>query len=82
MADVNPFEQPPVFEETQVITYLDLGAIRNGYAFQYRDTPWYNVKRKFMLRVGVGVCNELLHWLHHGKPVDGVKCQEGLNHAS
>ena len=67
----------PVFEADQVITFYDIGAIRNGYAFQYRDAPWWNFKRKFMMRVGVGVCNELLHWLSHGKPEDGVECKGG-----
>lgn len=69
----------PVFEADQVLTFYDILGIRNGYAFQYGRTPWIDLKRRFMLRVGIGVCNEMLHWLSHGKPPEGVKCQGGHN---
>lgn len=79
MADINPFEQPPVFEESQVVTFLDLHSIKNGYIYQYHNTPWYNFKKRWMLRVGVSVVSELLYWLENGKP-SGGNIREGENH--
>lgn len=81
MSEINPFAQPPVFKTDQVFTFYDIEAVRNGYIYQYQGTSKYNLKRRWMLRVGVGVCNELLHWLAHGKPQNGVKCK-GDRHES
>lgn len=69
----------PVFEADQVVTFYDLMAIRNGYIYRYERTPWHDFQRRFLMRAGVGFCNELLHWLHHGKPKDGIKCNGGHN---
>jgi hypothetical protein len=62
------FDPRPVYEGDQVITMYDLIAIRNGYVYQYQESKWYQVVRKFKFRAGVGVINEILHWLSHGKP--------------
>jgi|WetSurMetagenome_2_1015567.scaffolds.fasta_scaffold542284_1 hypothetical protein len=67
----------PLYEADQVLTMYDIMAIRNGYIMQYQNAPWYWFRKKWMFRLGVGVCNEFLHWLYHGKPVDGVKCKGG-----
>ena len=67
----------PVFEQDQVLTFYDLMALRNGYIFQYRRTPWYQFKNRLKFRAGVGVVNEMLHWLAHGKPPGGTTCQGG-----
>ena len=66
----------PVYEADQVLTLRDLVGIRNGYIYQYVNTPWYNLHRRFMLRVGTGVCTALVHWLAHGKPEGGMSCGE------
>lgn len=73
----NPPDPRPVYEADQVVTLYDLMAIRGGYIEQYRRTRMWEFRRRFMLRAAVGVCNELLHWLHHGKPLNGVDCQGG-----
>jgi len=73
----NPPDPRPVFEADQVITFIDLYGIRNGYIYRHQTTPKYRFYKRFMYRVGVGVCNELLHWLSHGKPPQGVNCQGG-----
>ena len=70
----------PLFEADQVLTFYDIYAIRNGYVFQYEKLPWYAYQKKFMFRVGIGVCNELLHWLSHGKPEDGANYKEEKSH--
>jgi hypothetical protein len=57
----------PVYEYDQVITIRDLIAIRNGYVYQYGLLPWYKAYKKWMFRVGIGVCSELMHWLSTGK---------------
>lgn len=73
----NPPDPRPVFEADQVLTFYDLIGIRNGYIYQYQKTPWYKFTRKHMFRLGIGVINEQLHWLSHGKPVNGVHCRGG-----
>jgi hypothetical protein len=70
----NPPDARPVFEADQVVTIYDLIGVRNGYIHQYQATPWFRFSRRFQFLVGVGVCNEMLHWLSHGKPYGGVKC--------
>lgn len=67
----------PVFEYDQVVTTRDLFAVRNGYIYQYTTTPWYKIRAKFKFLVGIGVCNEMIHWLAHGKPLGGVVCNGG-----
>jgi hypothetical protein len=64
----NPFEQAPVYEEDQVITIDNLIAIYNGYVYQYKQLPRWNMKRRWMLRVGMGIIQEILRWLEEGKP--------------
>lgn len=73
----NPPDPRPVFEADQVLTFYDLMGIRQGYIAQYHATPWYQIRRRSMFRIGIGVINEQLHWLAHGKPVNGVQCQGG-----
>lgn len=73
----NPPDPRPVFEYDQVLTYRDLMGIREGYLYQYGMTPWYNIRRRSMFRIGVSVINEQLHWLAHGKPQNGVQCRGG-----
>lgn len=73
----NPPDPRPVFEEDQVLTYRDLFGVRNGYIYQYQMTPWFYVYKRFKFLAGIGVCNEMLHWLAHGKPRGGVDCQGG-----
>lgn len=75
----NPPDPRPVFEADQVLTVYDLFGLRNGYIYQYQRTPWYNFRRRLMFQIGVGVVNEMLHWLAHGKPQGGVKCRGGHN---
>lgn len=70
----NPPDPRPVFEADQVLTVYDILAIKNGYWYQYRHTPWYHFTKRYQFRAAVGVCNEMLHWLAHGKPLDGIKC--------
>lgn len=71
----NPPDPRPVYEADQVLTIYDLVGIRNGYVYQYRRTPPWNLERRFLLQAGIGVCNEMIHWLHHGKPPNGVNCK-------
>lgn len=73
----NPPDPRPVFEADQVITIYDLIAVRNGYIYQFTRTPWFDVRKRLKFQAGVGVCNELLHWLHHGKPANGINCEGG-----
>lgn len=73
----NPPDPRPVFEADQVLTLYDIMGIRNGYIHQFQNTPWYKIERRWMLRLGVAVCNEMLHWLAHGKPPNGVNCRGG-----
>lgn len=73
----NPPDPRPVFEADQVLTIYDLFGLRNGYIYQYKFTPWYHFKRRLMFRIGIGVVNEMLHWLAHGKPAGGVNCGGG-----
>ena len=73
----NPPDPRPVFEADQVITFLDLHGIRAGYYYQYEVTRWYQFKRRIMLLLGIAVCNEMIHWLTHGKPKGGVQCKGG-----
>lgn len=80
MADVDPFKDPPLYESTQVITLYDLIGIRKGYELQYHRTPRWRFRKRFMFLIGIGVCSELLHWLAHGKPVDGVQCRGEENY--
>lgn len=75
----NPPDPRPVYEADQVLTFYDLMAIRNGYVYQYRMTPWYKFRRRLMFLMGVGAINEMIHWLSHGKPKDGMKCRGGHN---
>lgn len=77
----NQYDPRPLYEADQVVTVYDIAGIRNGYAHQYNNTPWFRLKKRFMYRVGIYVCDEMLHWLHHGKPVDGIKCGEGHDEA-
>lgn len=75
----NPPDPRPVYEYDQIVTIYDIQAIRNGYIYQYNDMPWHAFSRRLMFRVGVGVCNEILRWVAHGKPEGGVKCKGGHN---
>lgn len=68
----DPINSRPVYEADQVLTVFDLVGIRRGYVHQYRRTPPWDVNRRTMLAIGVQVCDEMLHWLHHGKPSKGV----------
>lgn len=70
------FDTRPVYEADQVITEYDIVAIRNGYILQYNETHWWNIKRRFILRVGVGVCSEFLSWIRDGKPQYHIKSKE------
>lgn len=70
----------PVFEYDQVLTAHDLFAIRNGYIYQFRNLPWYKFSSRLKFLTGIGVCNEMLHWLAHGKPAGGVNCRGGQAH--
>lgn len=74
---MEPIDPRPVFESDQVLTFYDIHGIRNGYVYQYNKTPWYKLRRRHQFRVGIGVCNEMLHWLAHGKPPEGVNCGGG-----
>lgn len=73
----NPPDPRPVYEADQVVTIYDLMGLRNGYIWQYQHTPWYHFQRRWLFRVGIGVCNEIMHWLAHGKPAGGVQCRGG-----
>lgn len=75
----NPIDPRPVFEYDQVLTTMDIFGVRNGYLYQYSRAPWYRFDRRFKFLVGVGVCNEMLHWIAHGKPAGGVKCDGGTH---
>jgi len=73
----NRIDPRPVFEYDQVLTVYDLLGVRNGYIYQYQHTPWYRFQTRFKFLAGVGACNEMIHWLAHGKPVGGVNCKGG-----
>ena len=75
----NPPDPRPVFEHDQVVTVFDIQAIREGYIHLYQTTPWHAFNRRWMLRVGVGLCNEILHWVAHGKPQGGTNCKGDHN---
>lgn len=68
----NPPDPRPVYEADQVLTVYDLIGIRNGYIYQLKRTPPWNEERRYLMKAGVIVCEEMLHWLHHGKPPKGV----------
>lgn len=72
----------PVYEADQVFTVYDVVAIRNGYIYQYHNTPFYEFQKRLKFQAGVGVCNELLHWLYHGKPANGMECKGRHNDAN
>lgn len=76
----NPPDPRPVFEADQVLTIYDLFGIRNGYIYQYKKMPWFNFRRRYLLRIGIGVCNEMIHWLNHGKPSNGIQCKGKHNY--
>jgi hypothetical protein len=76
----NPPDPRPVYEYDQVITIPDILALRNGYIYQYQNTRWYEVERRWRLRAGLMFCNEILHWLYHGKPRNGITCPDGGKH--
>lgn len=69
----------PVFEYDQVLTAQDLFGIRNGYLYQYQATPWYRFQTRLKFLIGIGVLNEMMHWMAHGKPPGGVNCKGGHN---
>lgn len=73
----NPPDPRPVFEADQVLTYHDILGVRNGYYWQFTQTSWFHFLRRFKFMIGVSVCNEMLHWLAHGKPPNGVDCRGG-----
>lgn len=73
MADINPFESPPLYEHTQVIRMEDLIGIRNGVVMQYSRASFFDFDTKEIIRIKLAVIDEMIHWLAHGKPVDGVK---------
>lgn len=75
----NPPDPRPVYEADQVVTVYDLFGLRNGYIYQYHHTPRYRFIKRWQFRVGVGICNEVLHWLSHGKPLDGIHCEGDHN---
>jgi len=76
----NPPDPRPVFEADQVLTLYDLIGIRNGYIHQYKNTSWFNFDHRKRLQVGIVVCTEMLHWLAHGKPANGIECRGGHNY--
>lgn len=73
----NPPDPRPIFEADQVLTLYDIMGIRNGYRYQYHNTPWFRFRRRQMFRIGIAVCDEMLHWLAHGKPPNGIDCEGG-----
>lgn len=75
MSEIDPFKDPPLYESTQVLTFYDLTGIRNGYYYQYQQLPWFKFAVRFKFLVGIGVCNQMLHWLAHGKPATGIHCE-------
>jgi hypothetical protein len=77
--EINPFEHRPLYDENQVITIYDLNAVRNGYIYRYNSTRWYRLYDRLKYLIGVAVCNELLHWLVHGKADHGTVCKEDNN---
>ncbi len=68
MADVNPFEQPPVYKSDQVILISELVAVGQALVDHHNESPWYAWRQRFAARAGLQVINEILQWVADGRP--------------
>lgn len=67
MSGVDPFAQTPVYKEEQVITPYDLNAIRNGFVLQMYTIKWWEIEKKYRMKVAIGVIDALFHFLDNDK---------------
>lgn len=58
----------PLYEHSQVVTVYDLQIIYHGLAVQYKESKWWDIRRRYNIAVAGHTIYELLSWLHDGKP--------------
>jgi hypothetical protein len=68
--DIDPHNLgEPVFKGDQVVTYSDLLAIMEGFAYRYNHARWWEFMKKREFKYGVMVTNSIMKWLDDGKKV-------------
>lgn len=67
MSEIDPLGQPPLYEESQVITEFDLEGIRNGFILQLGLTPWYMPRERNKFTHYVYCVDLLLGWMRNNK---------------
>lgn len=72
MADVNPFEHPPLYREDQVIVLRDLSGMYMGFQMLQSRTRWWQFRLRRDLNVAMAVVEEMVRWLSIGKPEGGT----------
>lgn len=61
------WEDLPVYEADQVLTFVDLLAIRNGFVYEYKRLPWWRFIRRYQFKVAIVATDGMFKWLQEGK---------------
>ncbi len=65
---IDPFASPPVYEENQVITVVDLEALIISIGEKHRQTPWWRFQEREGLVYAQATLFGIRNWLSNGKP--------------
>lgn len=69
------------WDETQVITDIDIHRVYEGFKVQYYESRWWQFGHRWQLRVALRVMSQLHDWVAVGKPsVRVLPRQEGNHH--
>lgn len=70
MTDINPFEQPPVYEECQVLTQTDINLWKKVFdSFEVQFLQHGDIGLADACHMGRIILEELQAWVKDGKPV-------------
>ena len=65
----------PLYEEDQVVTYIELMQMMDGCLYQYSCTHWWNYIQRLKIRSALGCLHAMLSWMKNGKPT--VRLNQG-----
>lgn len=60
-----------VYKWDQVITESELFALLKGYLYLEEKCKWYQLIRKYQLKIAVNIIDNVIAWLEDGKHTNG-----------
>lgn len=76
MADINPFEVPPLIEWENCITHDELIATIKAYAQVYQNTPKWKWIQRRNIRVALSVLESMDWHIHQKQEMQGGAHEE------